>query len=85
MMRTFYSNLDSEVKLSEALKKIKYNTRKKIVNNEIKEKLKKMLAEIFDERLSLREEVKLMDLISTDRLNLMNNDDKSIIFKCILN
>jgi hypothetical protein len=82
-MLTFYSNLDSEAKLSEALKKLKYNSRKNIVNNEIKEKLKRMLSEIFDERLCLKEEVRSMDLISTDRLKLMSNDDKSIIYKRI--
>jgi len=80
-MKTLYSALESEIKLGEALKKIQYSTRKYIVNNEIKENLKKMLNEIYDEKLRMRENVKTNDLISSDRLNLIN-DDKSIIFKC---
>ncbi len=81
-MKNLYSNLDSENKLAEALKKIKYNTRKYIVSNEIKANLKKMLAEIFDEKLKIKDEVKSLDLVSIDRMNLIS-DDKSIIFKCI--
>ncbi len=84
MITTLYSDLDSEVKLAEALKKLQYNTRKYIVNKEVKEKLKRMLSEIFDERLRLREEVKSIDPVSSDRLNLMNNEDNSIMFKCKL-
>ena len=77
-MNTKFSSLESEVKLNEALKGIQFDNRKFTVKDEIKDKLKALLMELYDEKLTLKEDLIMKDDQSSDRLNILQ-DDRSII------
>lgn len=66
--------MESEVKLQQALKALNLSSMKYVISTKSKQRLKNLLMEIFNDNLTLREDILKQDLISSDRVNLINED-----------
>ncbi len=79
-MLTQFNGIESNINMNKALKFNQNLNRNFAVKNQIKDKLTALLKELYDEKLTLKEELMMPDAESSDR-NLLQ-DDKSIIFQC---
>lgn len=79
-MLTQFNSLESNINLSKALKLNQNLNRNFAVKNQIKDKLTALLSELYDEKLTLKEDFLAKDAQSSDRMNLLQ-DNKSVIFQ----